>query len=65
VKESYPHFLVTDGYFFVEANFTKEAFEEYRGKFGKDVKVTDLANRVIIIHQWMLDLQLSNDALTQ
>ena len=25
VKESFPHFLVTDGYFFVPAYFTKEA----------------------------------------
>jgi len=29
VKESYPHFLVTDGYFFVQPHFTKEAVAEF------------------------------------
>ena len=30
VKESYPHFLVTDEYFFVPAYFTKEAVNEFK-----------------------------------
>ena len=30
VKESYPHFLVTDEYFFVPAYFTKEAVSEFK-----------------------------------
>jgi len=30
VKESYPHFLVSDGYFFVPAYFTKEAVTEFK-----------------------------------
>lgn len=30
VKESTPYFLVTDGYFFVQAYFTKEAIEDFR-----------------------------------
>ena len=30
VKESFPHFLVSDGYFFVPAYFTKDAFNEFK-----------------------------------
>ena len=30
VKESTPYFLVTDGYLFVQAYFTKEAIEDFR-----------------------------------
>jgi hypothetical protein len=30
VKESFPHFLVSDGYFFVPAYFTKDAINEFK-----------------------------------
>lgn len=33
VKEAYPYFLVTDGYFYVQAYFTKEAINEFRSKY--------------------------------
>lgn len=42
VKEAYPYFLVTDGYFFVQAYFTKEAVAEYRSKFGDRIRITGL-----------------------
>ena len=42
VKESYPHFLVTDGYFFVPCYFTKEAVAEFKQKFS-NVHIVDLA----------------------
>lgn len=34
VKESFPHFLISDGYFYVPAYFTKEAVKEFRDKSG-------------------------------
>ena len=37
VKEAYPYFLVTDGYFFIQAHFTREAVDEFRAKFGGSV----------------------------
>jgi len=30
VKEAYPYFLITDGYFFVPAYFTKDALAEFK-----------------------------------
>jgi hypothetical protein len=60
VKESYPHFLITDGYFFVEAAFTAHAVEDFRQKW-RDVKITALANRVIIINSWVLDVRIHSE----
>ena len=34
VKESFPHFLVTDGYFYVACYFTKKAVDEFHSKFS-------------------------------
>ncbi|TNV78229.1 hypothetical protein FGO68_gene14574 [Halteria grandinella] len=59
VKESYPHFLVTDGYFFVEAAFTKEAYDEFRVKYGSAVKISQLADKVIVITSWVLDIRIN------
>lgn len=59
VKESYPHFLVTDGYFFVEAAFTQQAFDDFRGKYGP-VKITQLADKVIVITSWVLDVRITS-----
>jgi hypothetical protein len=61
VKESFPHFLVSDGYFFVPAYFTKEAINEYKQKFS-NVHITDLADRVVILNNWHLEMKRVNSA---
>ena len=61
VKESYPFFLVTDGYFFVQAYFTKEAVAEYKAKFG-NVNITDLHDRVVVLNSWSLEIRKVNSA---
>jgi hypothetical protein len=61
VKESYPYFLVTDGYFFVQAYFTKEAVAEFRSKFN-NVNITDLHDRVVILNSWSLEFRRVNSA---
>jgi hypothetical protein len=61
VKESFPHFLVTDGYFFVPAYFTKEAVNEFKSKFG-NVNITDLHDRVIVITTWTLEMKKVNSS---
>jgi len=61
VKESYPYFLVTDGYFFVQLYFTKEAIADFKSKFN-NVNVTDLHDRVILINNWTLELRKVNSA---
>jgi hypothetical protein len=61
VKESYPFFLVTDGYFFVQAYFTKEAVAEFKSKFG-NVNITDLHDKVIVLNNWSLEMRRVNSA---
>jgi hypothetical protein len=61
VKESYPFFLVTDGYFFVQAYFTKEAVAEYKAKFG-NVNITELHDRVVVLNSWTLEMRKVNSA---
>ncbi len=60
MKEDHPNFLVTDGYFFVKAYFTKEAVEDFRSKYSPAVKITSLADRVVVLTQWTLDLVVRN-----
>jgi hypothetical protein len=53
VKESYPHFLISDGYFYVPAYFTKEAVKEFREK--NNSHIVDLADKVIVLNKWTLE----------
>ena len=54
VKESFPHFLVTDGFFYVACYFTKQAVSEFHSKFS-NMNITDLRSRVIVISDWSLE----------
>jgi hypothetical protein len=61
VKESFPYFLVTDGYFFVPAYFTKKAVDEFQSKFS-NLSITDLRSKVIVIQDWSLEMTRVNSA---
>ena len=61
VKESFPHFLVTDGFFYVPCYFTKKAVDEFKSKFS-NLNITDLRSRVIIISDWTLEMNKVNSA---
>ena len=61
VKEAYPYFLVTDDYFFVPAYFTKEALAEFHSKHA-NVHVVDLAEKVIVLNNWTLEMKKVNSA---
>lgn len=61
VKESYPFFLVTDGFFFIQAYFTKEAVAEFKSKFG-NVNITDLHDKVVVLNNWSLEIRRVNSA---
>lgn len=63
VKESYPFFLVTDGFFFVQAYFTKDAVAEFRSKFN-NVNIVDLHDKVIVLNNWSLEMRRVNSADT-
>jgi hypothetical protein len=61
VKESFPHFLVTDGYFYVACYFTKKAVDEFHAKYS-NMNITDLRSRVITISDWTLEMNKVNSA---
>jgi len=61
VKESFPHFLVTDNFFYVAAYFTKAAVDGFRSKHS-NINITDLKSRVITIKDWALEINRVNSA---
>ena len=65
MKESFPNFLVTDGFFYIPCYFTKKAFDDFKAKFPS-MNVTDLKMHVIVITSWDLEIKRvdSNDVFT-
>lgn len=61
VKESFPHFLVSDGYFYVPVYFTKEAVSDFKNKFS-NVNITDLGEKVIVLNDWSLEMKKVNSS---
>jgi len=61
VKESFPHFLISDGYFFVPAYFTNDAVKQFKAKFG-NVLITDLKEKVIVLNSWHLEMKRVNSS---
>ena len=55
VKESYPHFLVTDNHFYVPCHFTKKAVDGFKSAHS-GVNITDLKSKVIEIGDWSLEM---------
>ena len=51
VKEAFPHFLVSDAFFYVPCYFTKKAVEQFKSKYS-NLNITDLKSEVIIIQDW-------------
>ena len=61
VKEAYPHFLVTDGYFFVPAYFTKDAITEFKQKYP-GISIVDLNDKVVVLNEWHLEMRRVNSS---
>lgn len=61
VKESFPHFLVTDNFFYVACYFTKKVVDDFKAKYP-NVNITDLKSKVIIITDWSLEMSQVNSA---
>jgi len=59
VKESFPHFLVTDNFVYVAAYFTRKAVDEFKSKHS-NANITDLKSRVITIKDWSLEMTRVN-----
>lgn len=61
VKESFPHFLVTDNFFYVACYFTRKAIDDFKSKFN-NINITDLKSKVIVITDWTLEINRVNSA---
>jgi len=61
VKESFPHFLVTDNYFYVAAYFTKKAVDDFKSRHS-NTNITDLKSRVVTISDWTLEMNRVNSS---
>lgn len=59
VKESYPHFLVNDNHYYVQAYFTKRAVDGFKSK-NDNINIVDLKSRVITITDWTLEMAKVN-----
>lgn len=61
MKESFPHFLVTDNFFFVACYFTRKAIDDFKTKYN-NINITDLKSKVIVITDWTLEINRVNSA---
>jgi len=61
VKEAFPHFLVTDNFFYLPCYFSKKSVEEFGSKYS-NMKITDLKSQVILISDWSLEMVKTNSA---
>ena len=61
VKESHPHFLIADDFFYIPAYFTQKALDDFRSK-NSNVKITDLQFRVVELSNWTLEMHKVNSA---
>jgi hypothetical protein len=61
VKEAFPHFLVSDAFFYVPCYFTKGAILDFKQKFP-NVSITSLEHKVIVITDWSLEMKRVNSS---
>ena len=55
VKESFPHFLVTDNHCYVPCYFTKKAVDSFKSAHS-GVNIVDLKSKIIEIGDWSLEM---------
>lgn len=62
VKETQPHFLLTDGSYFLQAYFTEQSYTQFRNE-NSSLRVTDLKDVMVQINKWSIELvyNTSND----
>ena len=60
VKESFPHFLVTDNTYFVRLYFTKKAVDDFKSAYP-NVNIVDLAKKTIKVTDWSIEMAKSSN----
>ena len=61
IKESFPHFLVTDDYFYIPCYFTKKAVDEFKNQFS-NVNITDLKSKTLVLKEWSMEVAKDDSA---
>jgi hypothetical protein len=61
IKESFPHFLVTDDYFYIPCYFTKKAVDEFKNQFS-NVNITDLKSKTLVLKEWTMEVSKVDSA---
>ena len=61
VKESFPHLLVSDGYFFVTAYLTQSCVTQFRKQYS-NISIVDLADKVVVLNKWALEMKKVNSS---
>jgi hypothetical protein len=60
VKESYPHFLVTDNFYFVRLYMTKKAVDDFHAA-NPSQHIVDLKSKTIKIKSWTIEMAKSSN----
>jgi hypothetical protein len=58
VKESFPHFLVTDNSYFVRLYFTKKAVDDFKSSYP-NVNIVDLKSKTLKVTDWSIEMAKS------
>jgi hypothetical protein len=61
IKESFPHFLVADDYFYIPCYFTKKAVDEFKNQFS-NVNITDLKSKTLVLKEWTMEVNKVDSA---
>jgi len=61
VKESFPHFLVTDNHFYVPMYMTKKCVDGFKSGHS-NVNISDLKSKVVVLTDWTLQMAKVNSA---
>ena len=65
VHETIPYIWVSDGYNYIEAQFTKESINEYKSAYSH-VRFSSLRDKIIFVNRWSVEIKQanSNDCFT-
>lgn len=61
VKESFPHFLVTDNHFYVPMYMTKKCVDSFKSAHS-NINISDLKSKVVVLTDWTLQMAKVNSA---
>ena len=61
MNENIPSVFISDGYFSIDANFTKEAIMEYKRNYSH-IKFSALRDKILFLQKWSLHLRQTDSS---